>query len=341
MRFSMEYRYRIRPRDMLVSLHLSRSATSSAASRRLAASSTSAARPRVTRPVRSCLRGYPYVFDELVIIDLPHDHAARHLPTHSAPHRRKHLTVLGTVRYRYHSMADLSAYDDGSFDLVYSGQTFEHVTESDGDKVLAEVFRVPRPGGWFYLDTPNGPVCRIQQADFINPDHEVEYSHDEMLGETRWRRLRRARAARAELVGTAVSSGNFSIESAVRICRDVWHPGRVLPPRLRRQETGLRMRRRAALVAATLGRRRRFRPGGVGRRQSGCRAEPVVLIPGWHGKGGGFTEVISALESAGFTVLDFDPKLPGQQALNTARPAAASTSPISPARSSTSRSSLP
>lgn len=35
-------------------------------------------------------------------------------------------TPRGPVRYEYHSMADLSRYETASFDLVYSGQTFEH-----------------------------------------------------------------------------------------------------------------------------------------------------------------------------------------------------------------------
>ena len=32
-------------------------------------------------------------------------------------------TALGPVRYRYHSMVDLSDYADDSVDLVYSGQS--------------------------------------------------------------------------------------------------------------------------------------------------------------------------------------------------------------------------
>jgi predicted SAM-dependent methyltransferase len=82
-------------------------------------------------------------------------------------------------------MADLSMYEDGSFDLVYSGQTIEHVTEDECDVVLAEVLRVLRPGGWFCVDTPNGPACRLQQPDFINPDHKVEYGHHEFVAKLR------------------------------------------------------------------------------------------------------------------------------------------------------------
>ena len=122
---------------------------------------------------------YPYAFDELVIVELPSDQRHEHyldvkegdtVPTH-----------LGPVRYHYHSMTDLSAYENGSFDLVYSGQTIEHVEEADADKVLEEVRRVLRPGGWFAFDTPNGAVCRLQQAEFIDPDHKVEYTHAQVL----------------------------------------------------------------------------------------------------------------------------------------------------------------
>src|SRR5690606_1286415 len=52
--------------------------------------------------------------------------------------------------------------------------------EADGERVCREVFRILRPGGWFCLDTPNARVCRIQQAAFIDPDHEIEYTHEQL-----------------------------------------------------------------------------------------------------------------------------------------------------------------
>ncbi len=76
------------------------------------------------------------------------------------------------------------------------------------------------------------------------------------------------------------------------------------------------MHRRAGVIAAALIAAVGFAPTASAGGRSVATPEPVVLIPGWHGKGGGFTEVISALESAGFTVLDFDPATPGTQALN-------------------------
>ncbi|MGO9029275.1 MAG: class I SAM-dependent methyltransferase [Acidimicrobiales bacterium] len=121
--------------------------------------------------------GYPYDFEELVVVDLPPDdrHPLYHSEKYGAGESER-----GRVRYEYQSMADLSFAEDGSVDLVYSGQSIEHVTEADGDLVLREAFRILRPGGYLAVDTPNGRVCRMQQPTFIDPDHKVEYTLDEL-----------------------------------------------------------------------------------------------------------------------------------------------------------------
>jgi SAM-dependent methyltransferase len=124
------------------------------------------------------LMGYPYQFDDLVVIDLPSEERNELYQEDTA-----HVvtqTKLGPVRYRYHSMVDLSDYADGSVDLVYSGQSIEHVPLDVADVVLSEVRRVLRPGGYLALDTPNARVTRLQQAEFIDPDHEHEYTHAEL-----------------------------------------------------------------------------------------------------------------------------------------------------------------
>lgn len=122
--------------------------------------------------------GYPYPFDDLVIVDLPR--AERHESYASEEVPEVIDTELGPVRYRYHSMADLTGIATGSVDLVYSGQTFEHVTVDDGHRVLSEVKRVLAPGGTMCLDTPNRSVTRVQLEgtgnEFIDPDHEIEYT---------------------------------------------------------------------------------------------------------------------------------------------------------------------
>jgi SAM-dependent methyltransferase len=121
--------------------------------------------------------GYPYRFDLLTIVDLPGD--ARHEIYGARTGIDTVGSRCGPVQYRYHSMVDLSAYPDASFDLVFSGQTIEHITEDEARKMLAEVRRVLVPGGWFALDTPNRRITELQYGPetLSNPDHELEYSH--------------------------------------------------------------------------------------------------------------------------------------------------------------------
>ena len=117
--------------------------------------------------------GYPYPFERLVVVDLPvteRDEIYQGGSTGEAV-----VSELGPVEFAFHSMVDLGRYEDGSFDLVYSGQSIEHVTEEEGDAVVREAFRVLAPGGWFCLDTPNGPVWRLRSDVPMNHDHKIEY----------------------------------------------------------------------------------------------------------------------------------------------------------------------
>lgn len=158
--------------------------------------------------------GYPYDFEELVLIDLPPDD--RH-PLYQRPAVDGTVTTRrGPVRYEYHSMIDLSRYDSDSFDLVYSGQTFEHVTEADADLMLKEVHRVLKPGGAFALDTPNGRACRLQQDEFIDPDHEVEYTAPQLEAKLAAADFRLDQAWGLNYVGRSLADGVFSVEEAAR-----------------------------------------------------------------------------------------------------------------------------
>lgn len=130
------------------------------------------------------LMGYPYKFDTLTIVEPPQ--ADRHdLYKNLAPGDPiEYDTGRGVVQYLYTSMADLSAIPSGSVDLVFSGESIEHVTREDCERVLAETRRVLKPTGRFCFDTPNRAVTRAQVGDdlFINPDHKHEYTHAEMRG---------------------------------------------------------------------------------------------------------------------------------------------------------------
>ena len=154
--------------------------------------------------------GYPYRFEELTIVDLPS--ADRHPLYQSPEHHEVIDSHLGPVRYRYHSMSDLSSYDDESFDLVYSGQSIEHITPDEGRTVLAEIRRILRPGGHLALDTPNGKICRLQQDEFIDPDHKVEYTHAEMLELFAGAGLDVVEAKGLNYMGAAAAAGRYDAD---------------------------------------------------------------------------------------------------------------------------------
>jgi len=173
---STEYRHSVSFDDLLASMHVSRSHFVRGlppARRILDLGGTDQADDRGAL----VSLGYPYRFDRLVVVDLPPDE--RHaLYRRSTPGRLQ--CELGPIEYAYHSMADLSPYEEESFDLVYSGQSIEHVTEPEARAVLAGALRVLVPGGWLCLDTPNGPLWRLHSPELVNPDHKVEYGHDQL-----------------------------------------------------------------------------------------------------------------------------------------------------------------
>lgn len=125
--------------------------------------------------------GYPYLFERLFIIEPPP--LMRHEIYKDIPDLLDKVeTDRGTVQYMYTSMADLSAIPDQSIDLVFSGETIEHVSPEDCKKTLLEVRRILKKDGSFCFDTPNRSVTEIQiPSGYINPDHKIEYRHHEMM----------------------------------------------------------------------------------------------------------------------------------------------------------------
>lgn len=124
--------------------------------------------------------GYPYKFKELVVVDLPPD------DRHSIYQGLKLddvTTPAGPIRTLLTNMTDLSAIPAGSVDLVWSGQSIEHITEDESRLVYAEVLRILRPGGHFCLDTPNRLMTSIHlkgSARWVHPDHKIEYEPEHL-----------------------------------------------------------------------------------------------------------------------------------------------------------------
>ncbi len=123
---------------------------------------------------------YPYVPEKISIVDLPPNERLE--SGKGAEPSRTHVTSDGvSVEYHYRSMADLECFEDSSFDLAVSGESIEHISESDADVMVKEIFRVLVPGGNFCLDTPNAKVTRILSPDaLIHPEHQKEYLPSEV-----------------------------------------------------------------------------------------------------------------------------------------------------------------
>lgn len=122
--------------------------------------------------------GYRHARD-LTIVDLPLDIRFKPGPQVDTEFEYNETTV----RYAYHSMADLSFYPDDTFDLVWSGQTYEHITEEEGEKLFPQIARVLKPGGMFALDTPNRKLTRIMvgEAEWIHAEHKIEYFYEDFV----------------------------------------------------------------------------------------------------------------------------------------------------------------
>lgn len=77
------------------------------------------------------------------------------------------------------TLGDLDPVADASVDLVFAGQTIEHLWPSETAGFLAAAHRVLRPGGRLVMDSPNRVVT--QSWAVVQPEHTLEFSVDEVV----------------------------------------------------------------------------------------------------------------------------------------------------------------
>lgn len=127
-------------------------------------------------PLHEC--GYSHNFDVLTVVDLPPEMRHTEFANRIV---KSEMTPMGLVQVLYADMTDLVGVDDGSVDLVWSGQSVEHISRTAARQMYAEIKRILAPGGVFALDTPNALLTRIHSPEvFIHPDHKFEYAPQEL-----------------------------------------------------------------------------------------------------------------------------------------------------------------
>src|ERR1700734_647709 len=213
---SEEFRRQVPIRDVLLSMHVSRSEFVAGLPR--AARILDLGGTHQGLPDGALVHlGYPYPFERLVVVDLPVEERDEIYQGGSTGATVQ--SELGPVEFAFHSMVDLSRYADGSFDMVYSGQSIEHVSEEDGESVVREAYRVLAPGGWFCLDTPNGPAWRLRSDVPMNHDHKIEYAAGELVDKLTAAGFEIAECKGLNLMRRGVAAGVFDEAEASA------HPG--------------------------------------------------------------------------------------------------------------------
>ena len=81
------------------------------------------------------------------------------------------------VEWLKRSVGDMTDVEDGSVELVFSGQNFEHLFGDDAVDFLLEAQRVLGPGGWLVMDSPNRDVTSA--LVWTQPQHTVEFTPSE------------------------------------------------------------------------------------------------------------------------------------------------------------------
>jgi len=119
--------------------------------------------------------GYPYIPERVYVVDLPSEQ--RMFQDLNSPNLDRFVNSKSIeIIYRYTSMTDLSCFSDDSIDLVWSGQSIEHVTPTQAEIVFKQIYRILKLGGYFCLDTPNRKLTQLQvKYGWVHPEHKIEY----------------------------------------------------------------------------------------------------------------------------------------------------------------------
>ena len=126
--------------------------------------------------------GYVHRPREITILDLPEERQYWGKPKFSQD--RDYQFEWGTLKYVHGFVENIYNYEDlrdKSFDLIFMGQTIEHIQKDQLGIVLRWIREHLKKGGKFIFDTPNRDITKIQLPDnYIDEDHKYEYTPAEM-----------------------------------------------------------------------------------------------------------------------------------------------------------------
>ncbi|MET0620623.1 MAG: methyltransferase domain-containing protein [Thermoanaerobaculia bacterium] len=112
---------------------------------------------------------------KVTILDLPREHEVQKqldLGISDGVLRFIHRRRSNVVRVVLEDMTRCSL-ESAAYAGVVSVEVIEHV-END-EAFVAQVARILKPGGWFYLTTPNGDYVKNEPPNY-NPDHRRHYT---------------------------------------------------------------------------------------------------------------------------------------------------------------------
>lgn len=83
------------------------------------------------------------------------------------------LDLYANEHVVFHDLLQPLPYPDNTFDAVYSSHVLEHLTPTDGERLVQQAFRVLKPGGIIRIAVPDlEAICReyLTQLDALSRD---------------------------------------------------------------------------------------------------------------------------------------------------------------------------
>ena len=126
--------------------------------------------------------GYPHRPKNLFIFDLPPEEQYWGKP--KFPQDKSYDFNWGSIHYfhgRAEKITEVEGLMEKRFELIYMGQTIEHIYPEFLPTLLKWIGKHLEKDGLLIFDTPNRDITGIQSDSFIDEDHKIEYTPNSLL----------------------------------------------------------------------------------------------------------------------------------------------------------------